>query len=96
MAVGVLIFKLPLILVRPHRVPQAMSGGGMFTHWGEGTPTPFELIGSIRCPVYGFFGDLDPNPSPTDVDRFERCWGFFLPRWIFRAGNRLNRRVAAG
>lgn len=49
----------------------AYYGGGMFTHWGEGTPTPFELIGQIRCPVYGFFGDLDTNPSPTDVERFE-------------------------
>jgi dienelactone hydrolase len=29
------------------------------------------LIGNIRCPVYGFFGDLDTNPSPADVDRFE-------------------------
>jgi carboxymethylenebutenolidase len=49
----------------------AYYGGGMFTHWGEGAPTPFELIGNIRCPVYGFFGDLDANPSPADVDRFE-------------------------
>jgi dipeptidyl aminopeptidase/acylaminoacyl peptidase len=32
---------------------------------------PFELSGDIRCPVYGFFGDLDTNPSPADVDRFE-------------------------
>lgn len=49
----------------------AYYGGGMFTHWGEGAPTPFELIGKIRCPVYGFFGDLDTNPSPADADRFE-------------------------
>jgi carboxymethylenebutenolidase len=49
----------------------AYYGGGMMSHWGEGLPTPFELIGNIRCPVYGFFGDLDTNPSPADVDRFE-------------------------
>jgi len=49
----------------------AYYGGGMFTHWGEGAPTPFELIGNIRCPVYGFFGNLDTNPSPADVDRIE-------------------------
>lgn len=49
----------------------AYYGGGMMTRWGEGMPTPFEMIGKIRCPVYGFFGDLDPNPSPADVDRFE-------------------------
>jgi len=46
-------------------------GGGMMTHWGEGMPTPFELIGNIKCSVYGFFGDLDKNPSPADVDLFE-------------------------
>jgi len=49
----------------------AYYGGGMMTHWGEGTSTPFELIKNIRCPVYGFFGDLDTNPSPADVYRFE-------------------------
>jgi carboxymethylenebutenolidase len=43
----------------------------MMTRWGEGMPTPFELMGNIRSPVYGFFGDLDKNPSPEDVDRFE-------------------------
>jgi carboxymethylenebutenolidase len=49
----------------------AYYGGGMMSHWGEGVPTPFELIGKIRCAVYGFFGNLDRNPSPADVDRFE-------------------------
>ena len=49
----------------------AYYGGGMMSHWGEGSPTPFELIKNIRCPVYGFFGDLDTNPSRADVDRFE-------------------------
>jgi carboxymethylenebutenolidase len=46
-------------------------GGGMMTHWGEGAPTPFEIIGNIKCPVYGFFGGLDKNPSLADVDKFE-------------------------
>jgi carboxymethylenebutenolidase len=49
----------------------AYYGGSMMSHWGEGAPTPFELISRIRCPVYGFFGDLDKNPSPADVDCFE-------------------------
>jgi len=49
----------------------AYYGGGMTSHWGEGASTPFELIGQIRCPVYGFFGNLDTNPLPADVDRFE-------------------------
>jgi carboxymethylenebutenolidase len=49
----------------------AYYGGGMMTHWGEGMPTPFDLIGNIKCPVYGFFGNLDKNPSPADADKFE-------------------------
>lgn len=49
----------------------AYYGGGMMSRWGEGASTPFELIGQIRCPVYGFFGNLDKNPSMEDVDRFE-------------------------
>jgi len=49
----------------------AYYGGGMMTRWGEGNPLPFELIKNIRCPVYGFFGDLDTNPSPADVARFD-------------------------
>lgn len=49
----------------------AYYGGGMMSRWGEGAATPFDLISQIRCPVYGFFGDLDRNPSPDDVDRFE-------------------------
>ena len=44
----------------------------MMSRWGVGAATPFELIGQIRCPVYGFFGNLDVNPSPGDVDRFDR------------------------
>ena len=42
----------------------------MITHWGEGTPTPFELIKDIRCPVYEFSA-IWINPSPADANRFE-------------------------
>jgi carboxymethylenebutenolidase len=40
----------------------------MFQAWGGGT-TPFDLLGSIKCPVLGFFGDKDKNPAPAEVDR---------------------------
>jgi carboxymethylenebutenolidase len=40
----------------------------MFQPWG-GTSTPFDLLGGIKCPVLGFFGDKDKNPAPADVDR---------------------------
>ena len=40
--------------------------GGMFTAKGDG-PTAFERIKDIRCPVVGFFGREDTNPSPAQV-----------------------------
>jgi carboxymethylenebutenolidase len=44
--------------------------GGMFVPWGEG-PAPTEGLGNIRCPVIGFFGNLDKNPSPEDVNKID-------------------------
>ena len=43
----------------------------MFDAWG-GTASPFDLLGNIRCPVIGFFGAKDRNPSPEDVDKIEQ------------------------
>ncbi|MEC7489355.1 MAG: dienelactone hydrolase family protein [Pseudomonadota bacterium] len=42
-------------------------GGNMFVSWGEGNETPFDMLGSLRGPVIGFFGKDDENPSPRDV-----------------------------
>ena len=42
--------------------------GNMFGAWGDG-PTPFERLKDISCPVIGFFGRDDVNPSPADVDK---------------------------
>lgn len=57
---------------RPGRLAAAavFYSGSMFKAWGDG-PTPFERLKSIRCPVAGFFGNDDKNPSPGDVDRFD-------------------------
>jgi carboxymethylenebutenolidase len=38
--------------------------------WGEG-PTPLELTRRIACPVIGFFGTEDTNPSPEDVAKID-------------------------
>lgn len=46
-------------------------GGRTMTAWGEGRQSPFDMIGSIKGPVIGFFGNLDQGPSPEDVDRIE-------------------------
>jgi dienelactone hydrolase len=39
--------------------------------WGAGNPPPIELSGNIKCPVIGFFGNDDQNPSPADVARID-------------------------
>jgi carboxymethylenebutenolidase len=31
---------------------------------------PIDLAGQIRCPVIGFFGNEDRNPTPSDVDDY--------------------------
>jgi carboxymethylenebutenolidase len=43
---------------------------GMFESWGGG-PTPFDQLARLRCPVIGFFGNEDRNPSPQDADRID-------------------------
>lgn len=45
-------------------------GGNIMKAWGNG-PTPFDLTPYIHCPIAGFFGAEDSNPSPADVDRLE-------------------------
>ena len=41
-------------------------GGGIMKQWGDG-PTPFERSAQMHCPLIGFFGEEDTNPSPDDV-----------------------------
>ena len=48
----------------------AYYGGNTRVAWGEGTP-PFERLGEISCPVLGFFGGRDSNPSPEDRDAID-------------------------
>lgn len=43
--------------------------GNIFESRGEGMPAPFELTGNIHCPILGFFGIEDHNPSPAMVRR---------------------------
>jgi carboxymethylenebutenolidase len=45
-------------------------GGNILKPWG-GPPTPLERTGSIACPVIGFFGVEDTNPSPEDVKKID-------------------------
>ncbi len=43
-------------------------GGRIKGVMGEGNPPAIDLAPNINCPVMGFFGNLDQNPSPEDVD----------------------------
>jgi carboxymethylenebutenolidase len=43
---------------------------GMFEAWGEGK-TPFDQLRRLKCPVIGFFGNEDRNPSPQDADKLD-------------------------
>jgi carboxymethylenebutenolidase len=38
---------------------------------GEGNPPAIELAPAIRCPVIGFFGNEDTNPTPEDVNDYD-------------------------
>jgi carboxymethylenebutenolidase len=46
-------------------------GGRIKDPMGAGNPAPIELVGNIPCPVVGFFGNDDQNPSPQDVDDYD-------------------------
>ncbi len=42
-------------------------GGNIMVPWGETGKTPFDLTKSINCPMLFHFGELDENPSQTDM-----------------------------
>jgi carboxymethylenebutenolidase len=48
-------------------------GGRVRLPMGPGTPPAIELAPKIRCPVIGFFGNDDTNPSPEDVNEYQRA-----------------------
>jgi carboxymethylenebutenolidase len=60
-----------------------LYGGGVHLSWGNEGTTPFDRLGNIRCPVFGFFGNLDPNPSPEQVDAMEAALKKAKVRYVF-------------
>ena len=46
-------------------------GGRIKLVMGEGNPPAIDLAPEIPCPVVGFFGNDDTNPSPEDVDDYD-------------------------
>ena len=45
-------------------------GGNVFKQWGS-LPAPSDRVKDINCPVIGFYGNEDTNPSPDDVNKLE-------------------------
>ena len=46
-------------------------GGNTMVARGDGQPSPFERMKNITCPLMGFFGNDDQNPSPDDIDKID-------------------------
>lgn len=56
-------------------IPEAAAlatfyGGNIKKALGAGNISPLELTLHIPCPVIGFYGNDDTNPSPADVDAY--------------------------
>ena len=52
------------------RAAGVFYGGNIMKPWGD-APTPFDLTREIACPLIGFFGAEDGNPSPDDVKKID-------------------------
>ncbi len=49
------------------RAGAGFYGGNTKAVWGEGGRSPFDLLSDVGCPLLGFFGEDDGNPSPQDM-----------------------------
>ena len=48
-------------------------GGRIIKIMGENNPPAIDLAPNINCPVIGFFGNEDENPSPEDVNDYSKA-----------------------
>jgi len=48
-------------------------GGRVKLPMGDGNPAPITLASQIRCPIIGFFGSEDQNPTPAEVDDYDEA-----------------------
>lgn len=55
---------------REFKAAAVFYGGQILKQWGD-SPAPFERSKDISCPVLGFFGAEDTNPSPDDVAKID-------------------------
>ncbi|HKI99474.1 MAG TPA: dienelactone hydrolase family protein [bacterium] len=56
---------------RGYKACAVFYGGRIKLTMGPGTPPAIDLAPQIPCPVIGFFGNEDTNPSPADVDDYD-------------------------
>ena len=57
--------------VNPHlKAAGAFYPGNTMAAWGDG-PSPFDRTANIGCPLIGFFGEDDPNPTPDDMRKLD-------------------------
>ena len=54
-----------------YKAAAVFYGGRIGLVMGDGDTPPIDLAGNIKCPVIGFFGNDDQNPSPEDVDAYD-------------------------
>jgi len=48
-------------------------GGRVKLPMGDGNSAPITLASQIRCPIIGFFGSEDQNPTPAEVDEYDEA-----------------------
>src|SRR5260370_1017745 len=53
------------------RAATSWYGGGSLNARGRPGPSPYDRMSGITCPVLGFFGQLDKNPSPEHMAMFD-------------------------
>ena len=60
-------------------------GGGVMKGKGRAGAAVIDLVQDLPCPVIGFFGNDDDNPSPADVDRLdEELTAHGIPHEFYR------------
>ena len=47
-------------------------GGFIFDRWGNTDKSPFERSIELNCPMMFHFGEIDPNPSLSDMGIFDQ------------------------
>jgi carboxymethylenebutenolidase len=58
---------------KAYRACAIFYGGRIKLPMGPGTPPAIDRATDIKCPVIGFFGNEDTNPTPAEVDDYDKA-----------------------